>query len=33
MSQPQEHNFCFPIRELANDKVKLTPFLVCITIF
>ncbi len=25
----RNHNFCFPIRDLENDRVKLTPFLVC----
>ncbi|KAL2752720.1 hypothetical protein ACRALDRAFT_1052518 [Sodiomyces alcalophilus JCM 7366] len=26
MTLQQEFNFCFPLRELANDRVKLTPF-------
>ncbi|CAL1702565.1 unnamed protein product [Somion occarium] len=27
MSDPYDVNFCFPVRELQNDKVKLTPFI------
>lgn len=26
----QEHNFPFAVRTLANDKVKLVPFNVCL---
>lgn len=26
----QGHNFHFPINQIANDRVKLTPFLVCL---
>lgn len=27
-AEPYDVNFCFPIRELSNDLVKLTPFIV-----
>ena len=26
--EPYDINFCLPIRELENDRVKLTPFVV-----
>jgi len=28
-SQPYDVNFCYPVRELENERVKLTPFIVC----
>ncbi len=33
VTMPEIHdvNFCFPVRELENDHVKLTPFIVSAT--
>jgi hypothetical protein len=28
-AEPFDVNFCFPVRELENDKIKLTPYIVC----
>ena len=30
MTEPYDVNFCFPVKELENDKLKLTPFVVSI---